>query len=140
MGFLNLKSWKSAGGHVRAERGSAEVQYQPSRYYYSQLFEFQAVIDRYFEVTGKRPPSVDDLYLWTLTQDGAADDDVRAADLADWMSYFDIEPHSLLGIINVAADHEPVARRLIGKRHLASRPAPADGRVRRRSVAGEQVP
>lgn len=139
MGFLNLKSWKSAGGQVRAERGSTEVQYQPSRYYYSQLFEFQALIDRYFEVTGKRPPSVDDLYLWTLAQDGAPADDVRAADLADWMSYFDIEPNSLLGIINVAADHEPVALRLIGKRQLASRPAPVEVRIRRRSVAGGQV-
>ena len=139
MGFLNLKAWKSAGGRVRAERGSAEVQYQPSRYYYDQLFEFQAVIDRYFEVTGKRPPSVDDLYLWTLAQDGASADDVRAADLADWMSYFEIEPNSLLGIINVAADHEPVALRLLGVRQLASRPAPAGVRTRRRSVAGGQV-
>ena len=139
MGFLNLKSWKSAGGRVRAERGSTEVQYQPSRYYYSQLFEFQAVVDRNFEVTGNRPPSVDDLYLWTLAQDGASADDVRAADLADWMSYFDIEPNSLLGIINVAADHEPVARRLIGKRQLASRPVPGEVRARRRSFAGGQV-
>lgn len=139
MGFLNLKAWKSAGGRVRAERGSTEVQYQPSRYYYDQLFEFQALIDRYFEVTGKRPPSVDDLYLWTLAQDGASADDVRAADLADWMSYFEIEPNSLLGIINVAADHEPVAIRLIGKRLVASRPAPAGVRTRRRSVAGGQV-
>jgi hypothetical protein len=103
------------------------------------LFEFQAVVDRYFEVTGNRPPSVDDLYLWTLAQDGASADDVRAADLADWMSYFDIEPNSLLGIINVAADHEPVARRLIGRRQLASRPVPGEVRARRRSVAGGQV-
>ena len=113
--------------------------YQPSRYYYSQLSEFQAVVDRYFEVTGKRPPSVDDLYLWTLAQEGASADDVRAADLADWMSYFDIEPNSLLGIVNVAADHEPVALRLIGKRQLASRPVPTEVRARRRSVAGGQV-
>ena len=84
-------------------------------------------------------PSVDDLYLWTLAQDGASADDVRAADLADWMSYFDIEPNSLLGIVNVAADHEPVALRLIGKRQLASRPVPTVVRARRRSVAGGQV-
>ena len=123
----------------RAERGSTEVQYQPSRYYYSQLSEFQAVVDRYFEVTGKRPPSVDDLYLWTLAQEGASADDVRAADLADWMSYFDIEPNSLLGIVNVAADHEPVARRLIGRRQLASRTVSGEQRERRRSVAGGQA-
>ncbi len=139
MGFLNLKSWQSAGGRVRAERGSTEVQYQPSRYYYSQLFEFQAVIDRYFEVTGKRPPSMDALYLWTLEQDGASADDVRAADLADWMSYFDIEPNSLLGIVNVVADHQPTALRLIGSRLLASQSVPTEVRARRRSIAGGNV-
>jgi len=74
------------------------------------------MVDAYCEVNGHRPISLDDLYLWVLDADDALADDARAADRADWMSYFEVEPHSLLAIVNVAADRLSVARRLLARR------------------------
>ena len=119
MGFLNLKAWKSAGGRVRAERTSGVVQVPPTRYYYDQLPTFQGMVDAYCEEKGHRPRSLDDLYLWVLESEDALADDARAADRADWMSYFEVESHSLLGIVNVAADRVSVARRLLATRSTA---------------------
>jgi hypothetical protein len=116
MGFLNLKAWRSAGGRVRAERTSGLVQVPPTRYYYDQLPTFQAMVDSFGEVKGHRPPSLDVLFLWVLESEGAHDDDVRAADLADWMSYFEVESNSLLAIVNLDADRLPISRRLLTAR------------------------
>ncbi len=112
MGFLNLKSWKSAGGRVRAERTSGFVQAPPTRYYYEQLPTFQAMVDSYFEVRGYRPRRLEDLYLWVLETERAPVNDARAADLADWMSYFEVEANSLLAYVNVVSDRAPVAKAL----------------------------
>ncbi len=125
MGFLNLSSWRSAGGRVRAERSSGVVQVPPSRYYYEQLPAFQGMVDGYAELLGRRPSSVDHLYLWVLDTEGHTHDARRGLDLADWMSYFEIEPHSLLAIVNVVADRAAVARRL----HAAREDAVAKGAV-----------
>ena len=65
-----------------------------------------------------------DLYLWVLANEGNAADQARAADLADWLSYFEIEPNSLLGIVNVVADRTPVARRLLAARDDAQAGGP----------------
>lgn len=116
MGFLNLSAWRSAGGRVRAERTSGVVQVPPTRYYYEQLPAFQAMVDAFFETEGRRPPTLEDLYVWVLSSERAASNDARAADLADWMCYFEIEANSLLGIVNVVADRAPVARRLLAAR------------------------
>ena len=124
MGFLNLASWRSAGGRVRAERSSGVVQIPPARYYYEQLPIFQSMVDSYCEVNGRRPASLDDLYLWVLATESNAADQARATDLADWLSYFEIEPNSLLGIVNVVADRTPVARRLLAARDDAQAGGP----------------
>ncbi len=61
------------------------------------------------------------------------DDDRRAADLADLISYYDLEPNSLLGMVSIDQDKAARARKLLEarrveriKRRLAARaPAPA---------------
>jgi hypothetical protein len=112
MGFLNLKAWQSVGGHVRAERRSGLVQTPPTRYYYEQLPIFQTMLDTYFDVIGHRPRSIEDLYFWVLENEAKPVDNARAAELADWISCFEVDANSLLAFVNVDGDRAPVARRL----------------------------
>ena len=118
MGFLNISAWRSVGGRVPAERRSTVVNAQPPKYYYDNLRDFQAMIDRYFEETGERPQDVAQLYLWLLESQGALDDDARALDLADLLSYYDIEPNSLLAMVSVNQDHAGRAQQLLEVRRL----------------------
>ena len=127
MGFLNLSAWRPVGGRRLAERRATVVHAQPPRYYYDHLREFQAIIDRYFEVHGHRPRDLADLYLWYLESSGVMDDDQRAVDLADLFSYYDIEQSSLLGMIAIFPDHAGRAQELLDVRRThrtqGSRPA-----------------
>ena len=116
MGFLNLSAWRPVGGRRIAERRATVVQSQPPRFYYDHLRDFQAVIDRYFEIHGHRPKDVAELYLWQLESEGAMDDDQRARDLADLFSYYDIEQSSLLGMVAVFPDHAGRAQSLLEAR------------------------
>ena len=118
MGFLNLSAWRSVGGRVQAERRSTVVNAQPPKYYYDNLRDFQAMIDRYFEENAERPRDVAELYLWVLDQEGALDNDVRAADLADLLSYYDIEPNSLLAMVAVNQDHAGRTQELLEMRRV----------------------
>ena len=74
MGFLNLSAWRPVGGKVIAERRARSGFAQPPRYYYDNLREFQALIDRYFEENGPRPTDVAEHTLWKLDQLGVTDD------------------------------------------------------------------
>lgn len=133
MGFLNLSAWQPVGGRRTAERRATVVFAQPPKYYYDHLGEFQSIVDRFFESNGRRPRDLVELYLWQLDQEGAMDDDRRAADLADLISYYDLEPNSLLGMVSIDQDKAARARKLLEarrveriKRRLAARaPAPA---------------
>jgi len=116
MGFLNLSAWRPIGGKRVAERRARSGFAQPSRYYYDNLRDFQVLIDRYFETLGKRPTDVAELYLWHLDQEVIAEDDVRARDVADLFSYYDIEPNSLLGLVAIRTDHGRVAAELMEAR------------------------
>lgn len=118
MGFLNISAWRSVGGRVLAERRSTVVNAQPPKYYYDNLRDFQAMIDRYFEERGERPQDVAQLYLWLLESEGAMDDDARALDLADLLSYYDIEPNSLLAMVSVSQDHAGRTQQLLDVRRL----------------------
>jgi hypothetical protein len=97
------------------------VNAQPPRYYYEYLRELQATIDAFFEEEGRRPEDVAELYLWQLKREGALADDARAADLADLLSYYDIEPNSLLGMVAIYQDHAGRARQLLESRQLELR-------------------
>lgn len=77
------------------------------------------MVDSFCESTGHRPTTLEDLYVWVLEGEGATADDARVADLADWMSYFEVEPNSLLAVVNVVADRAPIARRLVAARDIA---------------------
>ncbi|MBI3973716.1 MAG: hypothetical protein HY332_20770 [Chloroflexi bacterium] len=125
MGFLNLSAWRSVGGRSVAERRATAVQAPPPKYYYEHIHEIQGMIDRYFETHGHRPPDLTALYLWQLEQEGALGDDVRAADLADLLSYYDIEPNSLLAMVSIDPNKPARARKLLEARrlHLAKRQA-----------------
>jgi hypothetical protein len=121
MGFLNLSAWRSVGGRATAERRATVVNAQPPRYYYENLRDFQAMIDAFFEEQGRRPEDVAELYLWQLRREGTLADDARAADLADLLSYYDIEPNSLLGMVAIYQDHAGRARQLLESRYLQLR-------------------
>jgi hypothetical protein len=121
MGFLNLSAWRPVGGRSTAERRATVVNAQPPRYYYEYLRELQATIDAFFEEEGRRPEDVAELYLWQLKREGALADDARAADLADLLSYYDIEPNSLLGMVAIYQDHAGRARQLLESRQLELR-------------------
>jgi hypothetical protein len=118
VGFLNLSAWRSVGGHVVAERRATVVKAQPPRFYYENLRDVQAQVDRYFEDVGRRPKDVADLYLWVLKTEGALDDETRAVDLADLFSYYDIEPNSLLAMVTVNQDRPARAAALLEVRRL----------------------
>ena len=118
MGFLNLSAWRSIGGRRTAERRSTVVNAQPARYYYENLRDFQAMIDAFFEAHGHRPQDVADLYLWQLEREGATGNNVRANDLADLFSYYDIEPNSLLGMVAIYQDHAGRGAQLLESRYL----------------------
>lgn len=87
------------------------MQSQPPRFYYEQLSTFQGMVDSFAGVHGRRPKAIDELYTWSLLSRGS--DSNAAIDLADWISYYDIEPNSLLAIVNVNAHREKVAQRLL---------------------------
>ena len=119
MGFLNLSAWRPVGGKVIAERRARSGFAQPPRYYYDNLREFQALIDRYFEENGHRPTDVAELYLWQLDQLGVADDtegETKARELASFFCYYDIEPNSLLAMVAIRPDHDRVAAELLEAR------------------------
>jgi hypothetical protein len=118
MGFLNLSAWQPVGGRQVAERRATVSNAQPPRYYYDNLRDFQGIVDRFFAAHGRRPKDVAELYLWQLEQEGALDDDRRAADLADLFSYYDIEPNSLLAMVSIFPDRSIAARQLLDVRHL----------------------
>jgi hypothetical protein len=118
MGFLNLSAWRPVGGKRVAERRSRTGFAQPPRYYYDNLRDFQAIVDRYFEVNGKRPTDVAELYLWQLEQEGTLDDDTRARELAELLCFYDIEPNSLLAMVAIRPDHAKVADALLEARRI----------------------
>ena len=118
MGFLNLSAWRPVGGRRLAERHATVSNAQPPKYFYDNLREFQALIDRFFAASGRRPKDVAELYLWLLDQEGAADDERRAVDLADLFSYYDIEPNSQLAMVSITPNHAGVARQLLDVRRL----------------------
>ncbi|MGH2350164.1 MAG: hypothetical protein ACRDJN_00940 [Chloroflexota bacterium] len=118
MGFLNLSAWRSVGGRRTAERRATVVNAQPPKYYYDNLRDFQRIVDAFFEANGRRPEDVAELYLWQLEQQGALENDARAADLADLFSYYDIEPNSLLGMVAIYQDRAGRARQLLETRLL----------------------
>ncbi|HEV2123321.1 MAG TPA: hypothetical protein VGW38_11170 [Chloroflexota bacterium] len=99
-----------------AERRARPAFAQPPRYYYDNLREFQAIIDRYFETQDKRPEDLATLYLWYLQEQNALADDKRALDLADLFSYYDIEPNSLLAMVNIGQDHQAISEQLLEAR------------------------
>jgi hypothetical protein len=137
MGFLNLSAWRSVGGRVPAERRATACMEQSPKYYYDHIHEFQAMVDRYFETHGRRPPDLTALYLWQLEQEQALDDDARAVDLADWMSYYDIEPNSLLAMVSIDPDKPARARRLLEARYLYRMKQRAAQRAKERAGARE---
>lgn len=116
MGFLNLSAWRPVGGRRVAERRARSAFAQPPRYYYENLRDFQAIVDRYFEAHGKRPTDVAELYLWYLQEQNASEDDARALDLADLFSYYDIEPNSLLAMVNINQNHHRISEQLLEAR------------------------
>jgi hypothetical protein len=118
MGFLNLSAWSPVGGSVAAERRATSVLAQSPKFYYDHLPEFQALIDRFDEIEGHRPADLAQLYIWQLGQDEALEDDERALDLADLMAYYDIEQHSLLGMVAIDPDKPTRTRRLLEERKL----------------------
>jgi hypothetical protein len=121
MGFLNLSAWRPIGGHQVAERRARTGFAQPPRYYYDHLRDFQIIIDRYFEEHSTRPSDVAALYLWHLEQPPVPEGDaaeIRARDLADLFSYYDIEPNSLLGMVAIRPDHDRVASELLEARRI----------------------
>ena len=121
MGFLNLSAWRPVGGKVIAERRARSGFAQPPRYYYDNLREFQALIDRFFEQHGRRPQDVAELYLWHLDQlevgDGE-DGDAKARELASFFCYYDIEPNSLLAMVAIRPDHDRIAAELFEARRI----------------------
>lgn len=121
MGFLNLSAWQPVGGRVLAERRATGAHAQPPRYYYEHLRDFQAMIDRFFEAYARRPADVAELYLWQLAHEGAIDNDQRAGDLADLLSYYDIEPSSLLAMVSITPNHGPRAQQLLEARQWQRR-------------------
>lgn len=132
MGFLNLSAWQPVGGQRPAERRATVVFAQPPKYYYEHLGEFQGIIDRFFEANGRRPRDLVELYLWQLDQEGAMDNDRRAADLADLISYYDLEPNSLLGMVSIDQDKAARARKLLEARRIE--------RIKRRLAAQQPAP
>ena len=118
MGFLNLSAWRPVGGRVLAERRATVSNAQPAKYYYDNLRDFQAIVDRYAAAHGHRPKDVAALYLWQLEQEGALENEQRATDLADLFSYYDIEPNSLLGMVSIFHNHAVAARQLLEVRRL----------------------
>lgn len=136
MGFLNLRSWGSVGGRQEAERRSTMIQAQPARYYYENLRDFQAIVDQFFETNGRRPNDLLELYLWRLDQQKLLDDDTGAADLADWLSYYDIERNSLLGMVSVEQDRASRSRKLLDARHVKRVQRDATKRRSAKATAG----
>jgi hypothetical protein len=118
MGFLNLSAWRPVGGKRVAERRARTGFAQPPRYYYDNLRDFQAMVDRFFETNGRRPTDVAELYLWQLEQEGALDDDARARELAELLCFYDIEPNSLLAMVAIRPDHAKVADALLEARRI----------------------
>ena len=119
MGFLNLDAWRPVGGKVLAERRARSVFAQPPRYYYDNLREFQAFIDRYFEEFGRRPVDVAELYLWQLDQQAVTAGDageLRAREIASFFCYYDVEPNSLLAMVAIRPDHDRIAAELLEAR------------------------
>jgi hypothetical protein len=137
MGFLNLSAWRPVGGSVPAERRATAAMAQSPKYYYDHLPEFQATIDRYDEVEGHRPAGLAELYIWQLQQEGALDNDERALDLADLMAYYDIEQHSLLGMVSIDPDKATRARKLLEARHLYAMKQRAEERRAARRAASQ---
>lgn len=113
MGFLNLSAWRPVGGKRIAERRARTGFAQPPRYYYDNLPNFQAIVDRYFEANGTRPTDVAELFLWYAEQEGVATDEERVRDIADLFSYYDIEPNSLLSLVAIRPDHARVGAELM---------------------------
>lgn len=121
MGFLNLSAWQPVGGKVIAERRARSGFAQPPRYYYDNLREFQALIDRYFEEHGRRPVDVAELYLWHLdTLEVGTDEagELKARELASFFCYYDIEPNSLLAMVAIRPDHDRIAAELLEARRV----------------------
>ncbi len=139
MGFLNLSAWRPVGGSVPAERRATAAMAQSPKYYYDHLAEFQATIDRYDEVEGHRPADLAELYIWQLQQEGALDNDERALDLADLMAYYDVEQHSLLGMVSIDPDKATRARKLLEARHLYVMKQRAEERRAERGAARQQA-
>ena len=128
MGFLNLSAWRSVGGKAQADRRATSVLAQPPKYYYDHIKEFQAIVDRYFEEHGHRPADLVELYLWQLEQGGGLEDDQRALDLADLLSYYDVEPHSLLAMVSIDPDTASRTRQLLEQRQLRQMKRRAEAR------------
>ena len=134
MGFLNLSDWRGVGGRVAAERRATTALAQPPKYYYDHIHKCQEMVDRFFEQHGRRPKDLYELYLWELDQRQAMTDDERAIDLADWLSYFDIEPNSLLAMLSIDPDKRTRAANLLEARRQNRMKLAA---VRRRAAATE---
>jgi hypothetical protein len=118
MGFLNLSAWRPVGGSVPAERRATAAMAQSPKFYYDHLPDFQAIVDRFDEVEGRRPTDLAELYVWQLRQDDLLDDEDRALDLADLMAYYDVEQHSLLGMVAIDPNKAARARELLEARQL----------------------
>ena len=124
MGFLNLSAWQPVGGKQLAERRARSGFAQPPRYYYDNLREFQALIDRYAEETGHRPSDVAELYLWHLDTLKVGNDEAgenKARELASFFCYYDIEPKSLLAMVAIRPDHDRIAAELFEARRVKQR-------------------
>lgn len=113
MGFLNLSAWRPIGGKRLAERRARTGFAQPPRYYYDNLRDFQAIVDRFYEANGRRPEDLAELYLWHLEELGTMDDEEKASELARLFAFYDIEPNSLLAMVNIRPDHERIAAELL---------------------------
>ena len=136
MGFMNLSAWQAVGGRVAAQRRSTAVLAPPPKYYYDHIHEFQEIIDRFFEQQERRPKDLYELYLWELDQRQATHDSARSADLADWISYFDIEPNSLLALLSIDPDKRTRALTLLEARRMQGIKQAA---VQRRAAAKEDA-
>jgi len=135
MGFLNLSAWRSVGGSVPAERRATSALAQSPKYYYDHLSDFQVMVDRYAEEEGHRPGNLAELYVWHLEQEDKLDEDERGIDLADFLAYFDIEPHSQLGMVAIDPDKTTRARKLLEVRQLYRMKKLADERTATRAAA-----